>query len=162
MDRLNMPNLPVTYRTRPLKMLFLVLGSGAFVSIGLWLLQREPFIALVCIIFFGLCGSIGLVGLLPNSSYLTLTEEGFLFSSLFRKRFVAWSSVQSFVPLKIYSNSMVGWSYSSEFRDSRRFRRVNTAIAGVEAALPDTYGMPAKQLADLMNQLRDIYTKGSL
>jgi hypothetical protein len=154
-----MTNLPVTYRTRPLKMAFLALGSGIFIAGGLWLLPREPFIALPCIIFFGLCASVGLVGLLPNSSYLTLTEQGFLFASLFRKHFVAWSSVQSFVPVKIQFNSMVGWNYSSEFQESRRLRRVNTALAGVEAALPDTYGMSAEKLADLMNQLRDIHTR---
>jgi hypothetical protein len=154
-----MPNLPVTYRTRPMKMAFLALGSGIFVAIGLWLLPRQPFIFLPCIFFFGLCALVGLVSLLPNSSYLTLTEQGFLFASLFRKHFVAWSSVQSFVPVKIRFNSMVGWNYSSEFQESRRLRKVNTAIAGAEAALPDTYGMSVEKLADLMNQLRDIHAR---
>jgi hypothetical protein len=157
-----MPDLPVTYRTRPMKMAFLALGSGVFVSIGLWLFPREPFISVGCIIFFGLCASVGLVGLLPNSSYLTLTEQGFLFASLFRKHFVAWSSVQSFLPVKIKFNSMVGWTYSSEFRESRRLRRINTSIAGVEAALPDTYGMSAEQLANLMNRLRDKHTSSAV
>jgi hypothetical protein len=110
------------------------------------------------IIFFGLCASVGLIGLLPNSSYLTLTERGFLFASLFRKHFVPWSNVQSFVPVKIRLNSMVGWNYSPAFGKSQRLRALNTAIAGVEAALPDTYGMPAEQLAKLMNQLRDTHT----
>jgi len=89
-----MPNLPVTYRTRPAKMALLAVGSGVFVSIGLWLLPREPSFALACIIFFGLCAAVGVVGLLPNSSYLRLTEQGFLFASLFRKHFVDWSDVQ--------------------------------------------------------------------
>src|ERR1700732_2235463 len=123
-----MTNLPVTYRTRPLKMAFLALGSGIFIAIGLWLLPREPFIALPCIIFFGLCASVGLVGLLPNSSYLTLTEQGFLFASLFRKHYVSWSNVQSFVPVKIQFNSLVGWNYSPAFGESQRLRGINTAI----------------------------------
>jgi hypothetical protein len=49
----------------------------------------------------------------------------------------------------------VGWTYSPGSEKSKRLRRVNTAIAGVEAALPDTYGMSVEQLAGLMNQLRD-------
>jgi hypothetical protein len=151
------PDLPVTYRTRPVKMAFLTLGSGIFVSMGLWLLQRQPYVALPCVIFFGLCALVGLVGLLPNSSYLTLTDEGFLFASLFRRHFVSWSDVQSFVPVKIQFNRMVGWNYSPAFRESQRLRGINTAIAGVEAALPDTYGMSAERLAELMNQLRDLY-----
>ncbi|HWS64683.1 MAG TPA: STM3941 family protein [Steroidobacteraceae bacterium] len=140
-------------------MALLAFGAGVFVAIGLWLLPREPFVALACIIFFGLCGLVGLVNLLPNSSYLTLTEGGFLFVSLFRKHFVAWSSVQSFVPVKIQFKNMVGWNFSSEYQESKRIRVVNTTVAGVEAALPDTYGMPAGELADLMNQLRDIHTR---
>jgi hypothetical protein len=154
-----MPNLPVTYRTRPVKVVLLAFGSSVFVSIGLWLLPQQPFVALACIIFFGLCASVGLVGLLPNSSYLTLTEEGFLFASLFRKHFVSWSNVQSFAPVKIQLNCMVGWNYSPAFSESQCLRGINTAVAGVEAALPDTYGMPSEQLADLMNQLRDIHTR---
>jgi hypothetical protein len=156
-----MPNLPVTYRTRPVKMAILALGSLVFVSLGLWLLPREPHIALASIIFFGLCALVGLVSLLPNSSYLTLTEQGFLFVSLFRKHFVDWSDVQSFVPVKVRRISMVGWNYSSEFRESKRVRWVNAAVAGMEAALPETYGMPAEQLADLMNQLRDTHAKAA-
>lgn len=152
-----MPTLPVTYRTRPAKMVLLILGSGVFVAIGLWLFPRDPFLARACIIFFGLGAVIGVVGLLPNSSYLTLTEQGFLFASLYRKHFVAWSNVQSFIPVRIQRRRMVGWNYSSEYQGSKRLRSVNAAVAGVEAALPDTYGMPAEQLADLMNQLRDTH-----
>jgi hypothetical protein len=100
--------------------------------------------------------------LLPNSSYLTLTEQGFLFSSLFRKHFVTWSDVQSFSPVKIQFNRLVGWNYSTEYLKSRRLRDVNTAVAGVEAALPDTYGWPAEQLAEVMNQLRKTHAKTAL
>jgi hypothetical protein len=154
-----MPKLPVTYRTRPGKMAFLAFGSGVFIVLGVWLLPQEHFVALACIIFFGLCALVGLVNLLPNSSYITLTERGFQFVSLFRTHFVAWSDVQLFVPVKIQFKSMVGWNYSPEYRESKRIRGVNAAVAGVEAALPDTYGMPAGQLADLMNQLRDMHTR---
>lgn len=154
-----MPILPVTYRTRRAKMVLLTFGSGAFVSIGLWLLPRVPLFALAGIIFFGLCGLVGLINLLPNSSYLTLTEQGFSFVSLFCKHFVAWSDVESFTPVKIQRKGMVGWNYSSEFQRSKRLRRINITIAGVEAGLPDTYGMPAEHLAYLMNQLRDVYAR---
>jgi hypothetical protein len=152
-----MPELPVTFRTRSLKMLLLALGSGVFVSSGLWLLPRQPIIAVASIVFFGLCGVVGLVGLLPGSSYLTLTERGFEFASLFRRHFVPWSNVESFVPVKIQFNRLVGWNYSPAFRESQRLRGLNTAIAGVEAALPDTYGMSAEQLVNLMNRVRERY-----
>ncbi len=152
-----MPKLPVTYRTRPVKMVLLTFGCGIFILSGIWLLPQQPYLALADIVFFGFGALVGLVGLLPGSSYLTLTEEGFLFASLFRRHFVSWSNVQSFVPVKIRFNPMVGWSYSPTFSESQRLRGINSAIVGVEAALPDTYGMSAAQLANLMNQLRDIH-----
>jgi hypothetical protein len=66
---------------------------------------------------------------------------------------VSWSDVDSFIPIKIQHNRMVGWNYSPGFSKSQRLRHMNTALAGVEAALPDTYGMSAEKLADLMNRL---------
>ena len=59
--------------------------------------------------------------------------------------------------MRIQFNQMVGWTYSAAFSGSRRLRGINTALAGVEAALPDSYGVPAEQLATLMNQLRAKY-----
>jgi hypothetical protein len=156
-----MPELPVTYRTRPMKMVLLLVGSGIFVGSGFWLLPQEPFVAYGRIIFFGLGVLVGLVGLLPNSSYLTLTDRGFEFASLYRKHFVLWSDVESFLPVKIQSKGMVGWNYSPGFSRARRFRSFNRTIAGAEAALPDTYGMSVKELTDLMNQLRDIHANAA-
>jgi hypothetical protein len=42
-------------------------------------------------------------------------------------------------------------------QQSQRLRRVNTALAGTEAALPDTYGMSAEELADMMKRLLAMY-----
>ncbi len=140
-------------------MALVLLGSGIFVAAGIWLLPREPVIAVSCIVFFGLGVIVGALGLHPRSSYLTLNEQGLLFASLFRKHFVAWSSVQSFEPVTIHLNKMVGWNYSPEFRESAGLRRVSSALAGVEAGLPDTYGMPAEKLSEILNELRVKYGK---
>ena len=56
---------------------------------------------------------------------------------------------------------MVGWNYSPEFSKSQRLRRVNTALAGTEAALPDTHGMSAEELAFLMNRLLAMYANNT-
>jgi hypothetical protein len=136
-------------------MLLLVVGSGIFVWSGILMLPEHPFMGWVGIIFFGLCGLVGLVSLLPNSSYLTLTERGFEFASLYRKTFVHWADVDSFRMYNVQVRKMVGWNYSPGYSRAKRLRRVNTSIAGVEAGLPDTYGMSAQDLADLMNQLKD-------
>jgi hypothetical protein len=147
-------SLPVTFTARPLKKVLLLLGSSLFVAGGIWLLPHKPFIGGVAIIFFGLGLIVCAVGLLPKSSFLTLTEEGFTVASLYRKHFVSWSSVQSFTPIRIGRNMIVGWNYSPEFRESTNLRKVNFAISEVEAALPDTYGKSAEELCALMNEIK--------
>ena len=154
-----MQQLPVTFRSSRKKMALLLLISSIFVVGGVWLLPREPLIAVACIVFFGLGVVVAAINFHPRSSYLTLTKEGLLFASLFRKHFVAWSSVQTFEPVSINLNKMVGWNYTPEFRESARLRRISTALAGVEAGLPDTYGMSAADLAGLLNELRMTYGK---
>lgn len=157
-----MQTLPVTFQSSRKKMALLLLGSSIFVIGGVWLLPREPVTGMACIVFFGLGVAVAAVGFHPKSSYLTLTEQGLLFANLFRKHFVAWSSVEAFEPVTIHLNKMVGWNYTAEFRDSARLRRANSALAGVEAGLPDTYGMSAEQLASILNELRMKYGKPAL
>ena len=155
------PELPMTYRARPMKKVLLALGSGIFVAIGRLAYPLTPFAALVTIIIFSLIALVGIVGSLPGSSYLTLTEQGFLVVSLFRKRFVAWSNVQSFVPVKIQRKGIVGWNHSPGFSQPQRRPGIRTTFAGLEAVLPDTYGMSSEQLASLMNTTRDAHAKSA-
>ena len=138
-------------------MILLLLGSVLFVVAGIWLFPREPYISVASIVFFGLCSVVAAIGLHPKSSFLTLTTEGFLFASLFRKHFVSWSSVKSFTPVDIGMHKMVGWNYVPEFQASIKLRRVNTAISGAEAALPDTYGMSVQELCTLLSNLHTQY-----
>ncbi len=143
-------------------MLLLLLGSLAFVGLAIFLIPTEPLIGYITIIFFGLCAIVGAISLLPQSSYLELSQEGFLMCSLFRKSFVKWSDVQEFFPIKIQLNSMVGLRFSQSFNGTTTGRKIATALSGVEGALPDTYGMTAVALAILMNELRNKYAEGNL
>jgi hypothetical protein len=141
-------------RASKTKMMLLVVGSSAFVSIGVWMADRGPLIGYAIIVFFGLCGLVGAVGLLPGSSYLELSPDGFLICSLYRKWFVRWVDVEEFIPIRIQLNAMVGWNYSPIYQGGAIGRTVSAALSGVEAALPDTYGMNASELAQLMNEWR--------
>ena len=156
-----MPELPVTYRARPMKKVLVALGSGIFVPIGILAYPLTSIAALVSIIVFGLFALVGIVGSLPGSSYLTLTEQGFLVVNLFRKRFVAWSNVQSFVPVKFQHKGIVGWNHSPGFSRPQRRLGIRTTFAGLEAVLPETYGMSSEQLASLMNATRDAHAKSA-
>jgi hypothetical protein len=47
---------------------------------------------------------------------------------------------------------MVVFNFSVTFDKAKTARLVASVIAGYEGALPDTYGMRADQLADLLNE----------
>ena len=153
-----MIQLPVTYTASRKKMLMLLGISLVFVAIGVWLYRdpEERLMAGLGIGFFGLCGLVGLVSLHPRAAYLTLSERGFEFCSLFRKHFIAWSDVQEFVPISMSGNAMVGFYYVPG-KTAPKMRHVSNFIAGIEAALPDTYGHKNVELAQLLNELRRRY-----
>jgi hypothetical protein len=65
-------------------------------------------------------------------SPLRLTAEGFTFSKNFRRRFVPWHVVQS-------------------------FRMFAAGLLGFDGYLPSTYGVPAEELCELLNRIRDRY-----
>ncbi len=136
-------------------MFVLLLGSALFVAGGIWLWPRKPVIGGLAVLVFGFAAIVLAVCLHPRSAFLTLTSEGFTFAALFRKNYVAWSTVQSFATVRIGLNRMVGWNYVPEFRESTSVRRANLAMTGIEAALPDTYGMTADELCALMNEVRE-------
>jgi hypothetical protein len=139
----------------------LLLGAVAFVAVGVWLIPHSPVIAGTTIFFFGLCALIFAITLHPRSAFLTIAEDGFTFASLFRKHFVAWSSVESFAPARIGLNKVVGWNYAPEFPEHTKLRKLNVSISGTEAAFPDTYGMTAESLSALLNEFRQNHGKSA-
>lgn len=106
------------------------------------------------ILFFGLCLLAGLAQLHPGCSYLQLDREGFTLCSLFRRHRFRWEEIEGFYVV-FAGREMVGWKFSAGCRAVALFK-LNRAIAGCDAALPDTYGMSAEELASLMNQWRNV------
>ena len=145
--------LPFTLRSSRSKMLLMLSGSLAFVATGLWLRpDHHPFSGYAVIIFFGLCAVVFCVHLLPNSSYLHVTPEGFKMCSMFRSRFIRWPDVGRFGVTHIGTRKMVGWD---PLRPVSKLGRTNQAIGGYAFAFPDTYGLKAEELAALLNRVRD-------
>jgi len=52
---------------------------------------------------------------------------------------------------------MVVFNYSDHYDRVKMMRGFARKIAGYEGALPDTYGMSADQLADLLNNWKAIF-----
>jgi hypothetical protein len=148
--------LPMRLRTTRKRTLLLLLGSAAFVVAALFVIPIDPNTAYGAIAFFGLGVVVALIQLLPNSSYLELDERGFTTCTMFRKGFVPWQDVGEFYPCTIPpgTRSMVAYRFAPGYTPHATTRKVLNALAGAEAALPDTYGRPAKDLAELLNKIR--------
>jgi hypothetical protein len=81
-----MPERSLVLRPARLKLVLYSLGSLAFASTGVSLAAKHGGIKLWFFAsFFVLCLVVFLVQLLPGSSYLRLTEEGFDLCTMFRK-----------------------------------------------------------------------------
>lgn len=107
------------------------------------------------IVFFGVCILVFAVMMLPGAGYLRLERDGFEICSLFRTSYASWSCVQSFQVARIGVNQMVVFNLVEGIEGLEKTRAVNRAVSGWEGGLPDTYGMSAQALADLMNNYRE-------
>lgn len=116
----------------------------------------DELMMIISIIFFGLGVLVSAILILPHSAYLKLTPEGFEVCSLFRKSFTKWDDIEKFL---IYKNptsptTMVGLLFDKNYEQQETSRGIAKSLTGgeVEGALPDTYGMSAKNLTILMNE----------
>ncbi len=133
------------------------MGCVAFVAIALSM--DHSLFAYVGVAFFGLGAVVFTMQLLPNSSYLRLTREGFTMCSLFRCHTIQWRHVSKFGVGRIYMKKVVGWNPAHEISKAGKATK---ALSGYVSALPDTYSLRAEELADLMNRLRDEYAAQSI
>lgn len=127
-----------------------------FVAIGIWMGDSEGWIGYAIAGLFGLGVLVGIVQLLPGSSFLELDDNGMTVCCLFRKHYIPWPTVDGFFVIGVSNHGitvhkLVGMNYNASFDRSRLARRFATAIGGCEGALPDTYGCTAEELADKLN-----------
>ena len=146
--------LPATLRSDRSAWLPLLVIALVFVAIGVWLRSDSPTLAWIDIIFFGACAIVFLVSMLPNGSYLRLTEEGFTVGNAFRSRVYQWDQVKEFGVSQIGLRKMVGWNPAEQ---PSKVAGTSGASTGYVFVLPETYGHGAEELADLLNGVRDRY-----
>ena len=157
---------------RKLKWVLVLLGSAAFVAIGV-ALGRDPdvqprFMVYLTIGFFGLCGLAALLQLIPGSSYLRLAPEGLTIRTMWRDTFYRWSDIERFGvggfatrhgPFR-QRHRMIGIDFVPGYQHggiARQLMRVSSGIAGFQGALPDNYGRDYEELAAYLNQLKARY-----
>ncbi|MFT5194796.1 MAG: hypothetical protein ACI9EW_002267 [Cellvibrionaceae bacterium] len=145
--------LPLTLKPSYLKLIISFVFAVAFTAGGIWIRSGLPVLGTVTAIFFGLCIIVFGVQFLPGCAYLEMTEDGFTVCNLFQRKTHNWSDVSSFSIRKFPGNSLVIWGYTKAFGDPESERKISDKLTRTEASLPDTYGMSAEDLAELMNKL---------
>ena len=132
-----------------------LLVSLVFVAIGALMIRTGAPMGWFVTAVFGL-GAMGFsVLMLPGASYLRLDPHGFTICSFYRRRHIKWSDVAEFGIAAIGHGVTVGFNYIPGYRRRAAARALAVAISGFEAAVPDSYGMTAKDVAALMIRLRD-------
>ncbi len=148
----------ITLKPKKLKILFYLVLCFMFFLFFLYAVKYEKsFIVWMGLVFFGIGTAVFIIEIFPNSSFLNLNQKGFLIKGLFCSHFCEWKHVKEFYPIKIGRNKMVGIKFSSEYERLEVVREIVKNIAGAEGSLPDTYGMKAEKLAELMNKWKNKY-----
>jgi hypothetical protein len=128
-----------------------VLGTGTFIGIVMSLKVAPIGIFVAAVSGLGLLGCV--IRQLPGASSLRLDEHGFEAVSHFRKQQYRWSEVADFGTWT-FVNSMVVFKAAKSRLGI--VGKMNAALAGGRnGALPDTYGMAANDLAQLMTSWRN-------
>jgi hypothetical protein len=148
-------------RPNRLKNALFTLLCAAFAAAGVLMVRSGEALGWLEIAFFGTGTVVFCALILPGSAYLRLEPAGFTVCSLFRTQATRWFEVEGFATTRISGRRMVGFNYSTFHQGQPRLRRLASAMSGYEAALPDTYGMKADSLAELMNQWRSEHAADS-
>ncbi len=108
---------------------------------------------------FGLVGTAVFTVMLLRPNRLELSEEGLTTVTLGRRWSVKWSECGEFrtskVDYSVAGPSMVVFDCSAPGVRGHVLETTAVALSGANAALPDTYGVPAETLAALLNSYRE-------
>jgi hypothetical protein len=166
-DRSLLPTLPVAIKgsssrtTRFALLMSLLLCTVA--AVGMWqhAYGRAPDVEPT--ILFALLAVIAIATLRRDNAVLRLTTEGFDYSWGFRRRFIPWRLVQSFRDARgsgsrgLFTDKIIGWNYLPGIAKPKQLRMLGAGRLGFDGFLPSNYGMPANDLCELLNRIRDRY-----
>ena len=141
---------PIVIRSSLSRTATLLLGSGAFVLGGLFLLAqgRDTFADLLAIGFFGLCGLVALAMLIVPPR-LEIGPSGLTQTVLWRKSRFVWTDVYDFHPKTLgLATKGIGFRYVRLLQGVRAPSSRNTILLG-------GWEIDEQALADLLNAARE-------
>jgi hypothetical protein len=134
-----------------------VVGEAIFLIPSI-ISPKHPF-AWALIVVFGVGVFMSFVALLPGTTYLRLTPEGYEQRAHFQTLKQSWQHIERFQVYRYRAilNRRVGIIYDPSYKSHSPAGRLNPHLAGVDVTLHDNYGLAADELANLMNEWLNRY-----
>jgi hypothetical protein len=146
---------PVALVPSRLKWVLILLGCAGFVAIAVLLMPKNEAMTWLAIAFFGIGIAVALVMLMPGAGGMILDREGFTIVNLFRRNVILWTDATDFVADTIPMTVKKTVLFNLASAKSKMLGRLNVGLTGRNGAIPDTYGLSADDLANLMAQWRE-------
>ena len=128
----------------------------SFVAIAVWLGPSEdPMLYYGAGGFFLVCALVALPQMIGVGASLALDRMGFTCRTLFKSFRREWTDCSSFAPARVGLNTMVAFETRQDLASHPKMSELNRQVVGAAGALPDTFGLSADELAELMNAFRD-------
>ena len=143
---------PVTLYPSRKKWLLVLAGSALFAVGGFWMIKTGDGRGWLVLIFFGLTAAVAAAVMLPGAGALALDRDGFEATNLFRRHRTLWRDATGFQAARIPLARQRWVVYDDVTQNKKSIAKFNVGIVGRNAALPDTYGLSADDLAQLMAQ----------
>ena len=90
--------------------------------------------------------------LFSKKVYLKLTPDGFETASLFNKQATRWSDVDGFRLGQTRYVKMIAIVYRPGYKEQQMLRKVSSALAGMEGAIPNSYSVSLESLLATLNE----------
>lgn len=138
-----------------LRWLFVFLIATGFVAIAVWVgPEKEPVLFWGAGGFFLICALIATPLMLGVGASLALDTSGFVCRTLFQSFRREWRDCSAFYPVRIGFRQFVGFTTQQDEAAHPNLAAANRAMIGASGMLPDTFGLDADGLSDLLNRFR--------
>jgi hypothetical protein len=147
------PGVVALYPSRT-KWVLILAGCLVFAVGGFLMIRDQQTAGWYVFVFFGLGAIVAVVVMLPSAASLKLDREGFEVTSLFRRHRTKWKDASEFSTAAIPPSNVVLVVYDEATVENYKLAQFSKKLTGHNAALGDTFGLAAEDLAELMNRWR--------
>lgn len=150
----------LTLYPRFTKLILLLLTCVVFATLGVWMINDNDLRGWLVVGFFGPCSLIVLCQFIPGANYLRLTRDGISYSTFFRKRSHKWDEIFEFGAYEPSStgSKYVGFNFKQRSKSGENLNSFSKTLSGWESGIPDTYGMSAEELVEILESWRKKYS----